>query len=145
VWAVRGQTPVVPVDPRRQTGCCYGTLKLSTGQEVVWQTTKMNAVTTAPHLQQLLGTYPEGPILLVWERAPWHRGPAIRALCAAHPRLELMRLPVATPELNPQEHAWKATRRAISHNHRTRRLPELADNFARHLHSTTFHSSLLDR
>jgi len=105
----------------------------------------MNAVTTAQHLQQLLDAYPAVPILRLWDRAPWHRGPAIRALCAAHPRLERMRLPVATPELNPQEHVWKATRRAVSHNHRMRRLPELADKFARHLHSTTFHSALLDR
>jgi transposase len=145
VWAVRGQPPVVPVDPRRQKVCCYGTLNLGTGQDVVWQTTKMNAGTTAQHLQQLLDTYPEVPILLLWDRAPWHRGPAIRALCAAHPRLELMQLPVAAPELNPQEHVWKATRRAVSHNHHIRRLPELADKFARHLQSTTFHSSLLDR
>jgi transposase len=145
VWAVRGQTPVVPVDPSRHKVCCYGTLNLSTSQEVGLQTPKMNAVTTAEPLQQLLDTYPAVPILLLWDRAPWHRGPAIRALCAAHPRLELMRFPGATPELNPQEHVWKATRCAVSHNHRLRRLPALADKFAHHLQSTTFHSSLLDR
>jgi transposase len=56
-----------------------------------------------------------------------------------------MWLPTAAPDLNPQEHVWKATRRAISHNHLTPRLPDLADRFEHHLTSNTFESSFLDR
>ena len=63
----------------------------------------------------------------------------------ANPRLEILFLPVAAPELNPQEHVWKATRRAVSHNHTIPRLPELADRFQQHLVSNTFESSFLDR
>jgi hypothetical protein len=62
----------------------------------------------------------------------------------ANPRLELMHFPVATPDLNPQEHAWKAARQAVSHNHTMPRLPELADRFEGHLTSTIFQSSFLD-
>jgi len=47
-------------------------------------------------------------------------------------RLEIMYSPVAAPDLNPQEHVWKAVRRAVSHNHVTPRLPELADRFEQH-------------
>ena len=32
------------------------------------------------------------------------------AVLAANPRLEIVQFPVAAPELNPQEHVWKATR-----------------------------------
>ncbi len=88
---------------------------------------------------------PEVPILLLWDRAPWHSGPAIRDVLAANPRLEVMSFPVAAPEVNPQEHVWKATRRAVSHNHTVPRLAELADRFEGHLTSTTFESSFLDR
>jgi hypothetical protein len=56
-----------------------------------------------------------------------------------------MYFPVAAPDLNPQEHVWKAVRRAVSHNHVTPRLPELADRFEQHLASNTFDSSFLDR
>ena len=69
----------------------------------------------------------------------------VREWLAAHPWLETIEFPVASPDLNPQEHVWKATRRAISHNHARRRLPELADKFAMHLRTQTFSSSFLDR
>ena len=52
--------------------------------------------------------------------------------------------PGYSPELNPQEHVWKAVRRAISHNHTTPRLPELAEQFEQHLTFGTFQSSFLD-
>jgi transposase len=52
---------------------------------------------------------------------------------AAHPRLEILPLPVAAPDLNPQEHVWKATRQAVSHNHGQRDLIKLADRFEQHL------------
>jgi hypothetical protein len=38
---------------------------------------------------------------------------------------------------------WKATRRAVSHNHTVLRLPTLADQFEAHLRATTFPSSFL--
>jgi len=109
------------------------------------QASKMNSDTTAQHLRQVLDTVRDVPILLLWDRAPWHHGPAVREVLEANPRLEVMRFPVAAPELNPQEQVWKATRRAVSHNHLWRRLPDLADRFQDHLTNTTFQSSLLDR
>ena len=123
----------------------YGTLNLHTGQEIAIRTTEMNGQVTAQYLELLLQTFPDVPIVLLWDRAPWHYGQAIRDVLAANPRLEVIYLPVAAPDLNPQEHVWKATRRAISHNHTTRRLPELADKFESYLQSNTFESSLLDR
>jgi hypothetical protein len=63
----------------------------------------------------------------------------------ANPRLELIIFPVAAPELNPQEHVWKTTRRAVSHNHHEPKLPGLTDRFEHHLKTTQFNSSFLDR
>jgi hypothetical protein len=63
---------------------------------------------------------------------------------AIHPRLEILPLPVAAPDLNPQEHVWKATRQAVSHNHGQRDLIKLADRFEQHLKEHTFASALLD-
>ena len=59
--------------------------------------------------------------------------------------IRLLRLPPYASELNPQEHVWKATRRAVSHNHTQRRLPGLAKRFKDHLTASTFRSSFLDR
>ena len=144
VWAPRGQTPVVRVHPGRKMVHFYGTLNLVTGREIAMRSAEMNAQATAQHLEQILAAIPEGPLLLLWDRGPWHSGPLIQEVLAANPRLEIMRFPVAAPDLNPQEHVWKATREAVSHNHFLTRLPDLADRFEGHLSSATFASSFLD-
>ena len=107
--------------------------------------TVMNGATTAQYLRQVLQAIPEVPILLLWDRAPWHFGPAIQQVLATNERLEVMHFPVASPDLNPQEHVWKAVRRAISHHHTKPRLAALADQFKQHLNTTTFGSSFWEQ
>lgn len=120
-------------------------MNLSTGEVISTRSDEMNAEATAAHLRQVLAAIPDRPILLLWDRAPWHRGAALRQLLQEHSRLEVMRFPVAAPELNPQERVWKATRQEVSHNHDEARLDGLADRFERHLQRTRFPCSLLDR
>ena len=145
VWSPRGQTPIVRVDPGRDKVGFYGTLDLQTNCEIVMRSAVFNAATSAQHLEQILAAYPDVPILLLWDRASWHQGPEIRAVLARNPRLEIMRYPVAAPDLNPQEHVWKLTRRVVSHNHTFPKLPELAHQFEAHLKAHTFDSAFLDR
>ena len=145
VWGPCGHPLVVRCDLSRVKTNFYGTLNLKTGQDIVTEATTMNAKATATHLQAIVDAYPDVPILLLWDRAPWHRGSEIQEVLDANPRLELMHFPTAAPDLNPQEHVWKATRRAVSHNHTHRRLPDLAQRFEHHLTSTSFPSAFLDR
>lgn len=145
VWAPQGQTPVVRADPSRAKTNFYGTLNLHSGQQIAMQAPTMNADFSAQHLQQILAAIPDRPLLLLWDRAPWHRGPSIRQVLADNPRLEIMLFPVAAPDLNPQEQVWKATRQAVSHHHLEPRLPQLADQFEQHLTDHTFECSFLDR
>jgi transposase len=145
VWAPTGQTPIIRADPGRECTHFYGTLNLLTGEETVVRSDVMKAEVSALHLQQLLLAYPDVPMVLFWDRAPWHQGEPIRAVLATHPRLEIVWLPPASPELNPQEHVWKAAREAISHNHRHGKLPELAQAFEQYLKTTRFPCSLLQK
>jgi len=144
VWHQRGQTPIVKLDPSRKSLHFYGALDLRSGQETAIMSPVMNGATTALFLQKVLLTYPDQPILMLWDRAPWHSGPPIKELLEANPRLEIMRFPPGSPDLNPQEHVWKAARTAISHNHRFARLEPLADQFLNYLTQTRFPSSMLD-
>jgi transposase len=145
VWAPVGAPPIVRVDAGRAKTHFYGTLNLQTGREIVTRSDQMNSAATARHLQAILDAYPDQPIVLLWDRAPWHQGTAVRDLLTDHPRLEIVRFPTASPDLNPQEQVWKATRRAVSHNHTRHCLPALADQFAAHLRATTFTSTFLDK
>ena len=145
VWSPCGQTPIVRADPGRAQTHFYGTLNLKTGREIAMRSDIMNAEVSAQHLEMLLGANPEVPIILFWDRAPWHRGKPIDKVLEENPRLEIIFFPTASPDLNPQEQVWKAVRKAISHNHLEARLPELADRFLNKLNSSTFESSFLDK
>ena len=59
----------------------------------------MNAGATVLSLLSLLVSFLTQPILMLWDRAPWHRGKPIKQLLAAHPRLEIIYLPTAAPDL----------------------------------------------
>jgi len=145
VWSPTGQTPIARADPGRAKTHFYGTLNLQTGQEIAMRSDLMNAEVSAQHLEILLGAYLEVPIVLFWDRAPWHRGKPIDKVLEDNPRLEIIFFPTASPDLNPQEHVWKAVRRDVSHNHLEARLPKLANRFLNKLNTSTFKSSFLDK
>ena len=145
VWAPVGQTPVIKVAANRDSTHFYGALDLLSGQEVTMRSQIMTSEVSALFLNRLLLTYPDRPILLLWDRATWHRGEAVRAILEANPRLEILWFPPGSPELNPQEHVWKAAREAVAHNHTRSKLPELVEAFDEHLTTTQFPCSLLDR
>ena len=145
VWAPVGQTPVVKVAPQRDKVSFYGTLDLVSGHEIVTQAEKMNSETTAVHLKQILAVYPERHILLFWDRATWHGGEAVKQVLAENPRLAVMKYPPAAPDLNPQEHVWKAARLHASHNHDQFVLAGLAARFEHFLRTNKFNYSFLEK
>ena len=110
----------------------YGTLNLLTGKEIVLGSEIMNAEVSAHYLQMRLDAVPALSILPFWDPAPWYLGKLIEKLLAENPRLQLVRFPSANPELNQQEHVWKATRKAASHYHSEPHFGELANRFEKH-------------
>jgi transposase len=145
VWAPVGQTPSVRVHTGREQTHFYGSLNLLTGDEVVMQTDTMNSETTAIYLQMIAEAIPDKPILLLWDRATWHGGDAVRAFLKQNPRFEVMRFPPGSPDLNPQEHVWKLTREQVSHNHLQTQFNQLVTDFLTYLRDSTFESSFLKR
>lgn len=143
VWVPRGQTPVVRVDTNRDCTHLYGSLNLITGQEIIMRSSVMNSDTTAMCLNQILQAHPDQPILLLWDRAPHHRGDAVKAVLQANPRLEVLWFPAGAPDTNPQEHVWKDARQHVCHGHTLNKLGLVADAVEQHLLSNTFPSSLL--
>lgn len=145
MWAPRGQTPVVRVSGQREHVHFYGALNLCNGHEFALPCAEMTSRVTADFLRDLFACYPDQPILLLWDRATWHKGQPVIDVLAAHPRVETLFFPPASPELNPQEHVWSLARAAISHNHTLPDLPTLRDAFLRFLSSTLFHFAWLEK
>jgi len=138
VWFPRGQTPIVWVHPQRASLHYYGALALLSGQEFALTLPALTSDNTAHFLGHFLSCVPARPILLLLDRASWHTGPAIRALLAAEPRLELAFFPPACPDLNPQEHVWKLARDTVSHNHSFTESGTLRRAFSHYLDTTVF-------
>lgn len=57
-------------------------------------------------LLRALWRHLRGHLLLLWDRGSIHRGPAIEAVCQAHPRLQIEEFPAYAPELKPTEQVW---------------------------------------
>lgn len=138
VWAQVGQTPVVRVSPQRDHVHFYGAVNLRTGHELALPTPDMSGPTTATFLRDLLLCYSTQPILLLWDRAKWHKGAAVRQVLADNPRLETVFFPPASPHLNPQEHVWSQARAAVSHNHTCPTFQHLKQVFLDFLSSNLF-------
>jgi transposase len=144
VWSPVGQTPLVRTTPQRDSLKWYGALEVESGYEVALALPKMNGENTVHFLKHLLDCIPQRPILLLWDRAPWHKGIA-RQFVDAHERLEMMYFPPACPDLNPQEHVWKHTREAVGHLHDYRHLSHLRQAFQTHLEQTSFRFNWIDK
>jgi transposase len=73
----------------------------------------------ANHLRRLGHRYPQEKyprVVVLIDRAPWHAGAPVQQALAAHPQLELKRLPSSSPQLNVIERFWKVLRRRATHN-----------------------------
>src|SRR5262245_6662686 len=97
VWHPCGQTPVIPVSPSRASTHFYGALNVQTGTETGLRAPTMNGATTVLFLRMLLAAYPAQPILLLWDRAPWHRSKRVKPFLQDNPQLEILWLPPASP------------------------------------------------
>jgi DDE superfamily endonuclease len=73
----------------------------------------------AAHLRDIARAYPATlgkPVVITIDNAPWHQGATITQALAAHPHLQLYRLPSYSPQLNVVERFWRVLRRRATHN-----------------------------
>jgi len=71
------------------------------------------------HLRDIARAYPAAQypcVVLVIDRAPWHKGAVIDAVLADLPHLTLSPLPRSSPQLQVIERLWKVLRRRATHN-----------------------------
>jgi hypothetical protein len=61
----------------------------------------MNTGVSVRHLEQIFDKASDVPILLLWDRAPWHLGQPIGDVLSCNPRLEVTYFSVTSLDLNP--------------------------------------------
>ena len=108
-WVLRGEPALVDSSSPRygEKASYYSAVCLETG-EVEWMELEgnSNSGTSAVFLRQLRERHP-GPLSVIWDNAPAHRGEAVREyLRTPGLGLRLMNLPGYSPDFNADEAIW---------------------------------------
>jgi hypothetical protein len=127
---VQGHRPLVGNLDCHDVLYVFGALNLVTGQLTTGIVERPRTPTTrsaqrylqdafARHLRAIARTYPAGQyprVVVVIDKASWHRGAVVTAVLRAYPHLELYPLPSYSPKLQVIERFWKVLRRRATHN-----------------------------
>jgi transposase len=143
IWLPQGEYPQITVTKKRESRSIYGFLNIKTGQEHAFKTNWQNMYVTAEILPKLRTIYPNKKILLIWDKAGWHKGIEAQKVIQADGNIDTLYFPSAAPEENPQEHVWKKGRSQITHNVFIQNIDAATDDFVSYLNRTTFPYALL--
>jgi len=121
-WAPIGKQPVVRTTGKRKAYKVFGLIEFFSGR-LFFQGIegKFNATSYQTFLQQVLDQTTTNrhapPLFLVQDGAKYHHAAALQPFWHAHRgRLFTTRLPSYSPDYNPIEFLWRATKRTATHN-----------------------------
>lgn len=140
-WSRKGQTPVIKVDRKKGDAVSfYAGLSLKDHTEIAYMTQeRQTAHETCFFLDNLKKKYKGlGKVLLVWDGASHHNGVVKEWLRQNPGVLELFKFPPYCPDLNPQEHVWKALRADLTTVVHRYTYTQLIDRACRFLLTHTF-------
>jgi DDE superfamily endonuclease len=126
---VKGPRPLVGNLDCHDVLYIFGALTLVTGQLTTRlgerpriptrSTQRYLQAACARHVRAIARPYPAAQylrVVIVIDKASWHRGAFITAVLRAFPHLELYPLPSSSPQLPVIERFWKVLRRRAPHN-----------------------------
>lgn len=115
-WSLKRNPPIIKVRKEKQNVSFYGGLSLKTKKVTAHLCDWQNSEETCLFLEEIKKKYEgKGTVLLIWDNASWHKSEKIRGWLKDNPGvIELFNFPPYAPELNPQEHVWKALRDELS-------------------------------
>ena len=117
-WAPIGEQPLIKTTGKRKAYKVFGAIDFFSGrlfyQGVIG---KLNAASYLRFLKLIL-RQTRRPVFLVQDGAPYHRAKAVKDFLAQQTkRLTVTQLPSYSPDYNPIEYLWRATKREATHNH----------------------------
>lgn len=116
-WAPIGQQPVVKTTGKRKAYKVFGLIEFFSGR-LFFRGVEgtFNAASYQAFLEWVLDQT-TAPLFLVQDGAAYHRSAALRPFWHAHRgRLFVTQLPSYSPDYNPIEFLWRATKRTATHN-----------------------------
>lgn len=148
-WAILGQTPLIPSDGgHREKVSAIGAVSVSPIDHRLgfyFQTLANGyfgpdeVVAFLRHLLRHL----RGKVVVVWDGGSNHKGPVIRKFLKRNRRLQLVRLPAYSPDLNPVEVVWSWVKWGRLANFAPEDVPELEEWAIEYLMDLKFDPGLL--
>ena len=118
-WVLRGEPALADSTCPKlgEKATYYSGICLETGEvESMAVMGNSSAETSVAFLQQLRARY-SGPLIIIWDNGPAHRGPAMRAyLATPNLNLRLVALPAYSPDFNADEAIWDWAREEVTAN-----------------------------
>lgn len=141
VWALRGQRPVVAVEPRYEWTYLYGFVQPESGQTYWLLLPKVNIALfnlALAEFAKAMGAGEDKLILLVMDGAGWHTSEQVQVPQG----IQLVQLPAYSPELQPAEKLWPLSNEGIANRH-FKSLDELETLQAERCRTLSNHQSLV--
>ena len=82
----------------------------------LWPFPRANGAHTIAALRRLRAEWPERPLLVLWDGAPYHRAACVREAAAAL-RIKLVPLPSYSPDLMPVAALWRWLREDVTYHY----------------------------
>lgn len=117
-WAVKGKGSVVDSFPGRTSEKVLGAVTAEDNPRFHFRFAPVfNQETFGAFLKQIVRHHPEEKVHLVLDNVRYHHAKSLQPWLEANKaRIELHFLPAYSPQFNPIERVWKATKKASVHN-----------------------------
>lgn len=131
-WAVKGKGATVDSFPGRESKKVLGAMTIEENPKFHFRFAPVfNLKTFGTFLRQIVRCHPDEKVHMVLDNVRYHHAKDLQGWLKENKnRIELHFLPAYSPQLNPIERVWKATKKASVHN----RYFETLD----HLHQAIF-------
>lgn len=143
VWGPRGERVEMPITNERERQTYYGAVNLLTGSPFVMPAETGNSEHSVIFLKTLRRNYQGRRLLIIWDRASYHRGDLLKAylreLNEDRPEQErlihLEYFAANAPEQNPMEDVWLAVKTWLrKHWYLFETFQQITHQFVRFIH-----------
>ena len=122
-WCPAGVRPVTPCQHIREYRYAYGAVEPLTGDSFFLVMPYCNTDCTNVYMEHLSRAYPDDLILLIMDKASWHRSKKL----IIPDNIRILHIPPYTPEMNPIEQIWKEIRKLGFRNELFKTLDKVVD------------------
>lgn len=132
-WCPAGARPVTPCQHIREYRYAYGAVEPLTGESFFLVMPYCDTICMNAYLEHLSKTFPNDLLLLVMDKASWHRSKGL----IIPENVRILHIPPYTPEMNPIEQIWKELRKLGFRNEFFKSLDKVVDRLCDTIKSLT--------